>query len=414
MPDDFNTLSQRLLNRAPAIGIVLAQQFVNDAWRTLQSRRQWSWRRRSGCFAPPDQYSTGTASTNVAAGNLNLITGVGTTWTAQMIGLQIRLGGYNNPFYTIVAVLGPTSLLIDQQWFGPDLTNTNYQIIGMYYTVPADWGAWYSIYSPRDGFRLWTNVTEDELNALDPQRTTVGQTYSVVYKDYTSQFGGLIGPVIPVAASGATPISTTTNGYSYIANTTYIVKITVTGPPGDAQFNWMQAGQVAFQPSNIVTDANFAQDLNNGVQVYWPAGTYTSGDLFVINCQSLVSAGVPRFELWPTPSTSDYLYPYIYIAKEYDLTAQAPQLPPFVANRGEILLEMALEKSAMSPMDGKNPYFNLTLAKGHAAQAQQWIWDLETNDEEVGVTNISYQPYPMFPSPWSTGQWQQTHAPFFG
>lgn len=413
--DDFNSLSNRLLSRAPATGIVLAKQLINDAWRTLQARRQWSWRRRSGCFAPPNQYSVGTASSNAGTGNPTIITGVGTAWTTDMIGRQIRLAAYNYPYYTIQSVLSPTRLMIDQPWYGPDLSNVTYQMVGIWYPVPSDWGAWYSITSPRDGYRLWTTTTEDEINAIDPQRTTSGQTYVVAYKDYTSQFGGLVGPVIPVAAVGTTPVSTTTTGYNFIANLTYIVKITSSGAAGTATFNWMQAGQTAFQPSDITTDPDFAQDLSFGVQVYWPAGTYTSGDLFVINCQSLISSGVPRFELWPTPSTAGYLYPYIYIAKEYDLTVAAPELPPFIAVRGEVLLHMGLEECASFPgADGNNPYFNLTLAGRHKTKAMELIYDLERNDEEVGVTNIDYQPYPFYPAPWDTGQWQQSHAPFLG
>lgn len=332
-----------------------------------------------------------------------------------MIGRQIRLAGYGFPYYTIVAVLSATSLLIDQPWSGPDQTNVTYQINQIWYPVPSDWGAWYSITSPKDGYRLWTTVTEDELNVLDPQRTTSGQTYVVAFKDYTSQYGGVIGPVISVAAVGASPVSTTTTGYNYVSNLTYIIKITVSGTPGTAQFNWMQAGQTSFQPSDIVTDASNAQDLSNGVQVYWPNGAYTNGDLFVINCQSLIASGVPRHELWPSPSTAGYLYPYTYMAKEYDLTPDAPQLPGFIANRGEILLEMALEKAALTPgAKGDNPYFNITLANRHATKAQEMIWDLERNDEEVGVTNIENQMYQLYLAPWMDGHWQAHHAPTFG
>src|ERR1700685_1679036 len=102
MADDFNSLSNRLLLRCPAAGINLAQQFINDGWQTLQARREWSFRKKYGTFAPPTQYSNGTASTNVAAGSPTLITGAGTVWTSQMIGTQIRIGGLLYPYYTII------------------------------------------------------------------------------------------------------------------------------------------------------------------------------------------------------------------------------------------------------------------------------------------------------------------------
>src|SRR5512142_1457386 len=98
--DDFNSLWQRLQNRAPQVGALLAQQLINDSWHTLQARREWSFRRRHGTFAPPNTYTTGQATTNVGAGQPTLITGTGTTWTQQMIGTQIRIGGLLYPFYT--------------------------------------------------------------------------------------------------------------------------------------------------------------------------------------------------------------------------------------------------------------------------------------------------------------------------
>src|ERR1017187_2631317 len=100
--DDFNNLWKRLLNRCPNVGPVLAQQLVNDSWHVLQADQEWSWRRRGSTFAPPNQYITGLASTNVATGSPTLITGSGTAWTPSMIGQQIRIGGLLYPFYTIV------------------------------------------------------------------------------------------------------------------------------------------------------------------------------------------------------------------------------------------------------------------------------------------------------------------------
>jgi len=413
--DNFVTLYERLQNRCPAVGPALSQQLINDSWRTLQSEREWSFRRRHGTFAPPNLYTTGTASTNVGAGSPTLITGSGTTWTQAMIGRQIRIGGLLYPYYTIVGWISATQILIDQPWAGPDVTAQPYQILQIYFPVPADFGYFLFLISIKDAYRLWTNVTESDLAMLDPQRTNQGQTYAAAFYDYSSQYGGVIGPVIPVTSpSNPAPISTTSTGYTYVANASYIVEVVTGGVTGTATFKWLRAGQTSFQPT-IATDSA-AQDLQDGISVYWPVGpVYVAGDQFIINAQSLVTAGVPRYEMWPSPTYTSYLYPYIYIAKEYDLTVQAPQLPPFVANRGEVLLEMALAACARYPgadADHPNIYFNLKLAAFHEERAQQMQWDLMRNDEEVGVTNIDYQQYPMAPAPWLDGSWQASHAPF--
>lgn len=414
--DDFNTLSNRLLSRCPAAGILLSQQFINDAWHQLQARREWSWRRKSGTFAPPNLYQTGTASTNVAIGSPTLITGSGTVWTPQMVGQQIRIGGLLYPYYTITQYLSPTSLLIDQPWAGPDVAAQTYQILQCFYPVPTDFNYFYTAVSIKDSYRLWTNVTENDLSMLDPQRTNQGQTYAVAFKDFTSNYGGSIGPCIQVNGTGPDPVSTTTFGYNYVANATYIVQVVLGGISGTATFQWMRAGQTSFQ--GVVVTSNVAQDMQDGVQIYWPdSAVYVAGDIFVINAQAQITTGVPRYELWPAPTFSGYLYPYIYIQKEYDITVQQPQLPAFVANRGEILLEMALASCARFPgvaADNPNIYFNLKLAEMHDVRVDHMLNELERNDEEVGVSNITYETYPLYPAPWATGSWQASHAPFMG
>jgi hypothetical protein len=153
----------------------------------------------------------------------------------------------------------------------------------------------------------------------------------------------------------------------------------------------------------------------DGVQIYWPNATYVSGDLFVINAVSSTTSGQILYELWPAPSFSGYLYPYIYVAKESDLTTAAPTLPPLIANRGEVLLEAALQKCAEFPgqdSDHPNIYYNLKQALYHQSRLNDMMVDLERNDEEVGVSLIDYEIYPYSPAPWLTGEWQQTHAPY--
>ncbi len=417
--DNFNTLWNRLLNRAPSIGNILAQQLVNDSWHTLQAQGEWSWRRRSFNFAPKNQYITGTVTTNSGAGNPTLLTGTGTVWTTDMIGQQIRVGGLMFPFYTITGWISPTQILIDSAWAGPDVVDQSYQILTAYFAVPSDFGYWYLAISIKDGYRIYTTITEAELGLLDPQRGNQGQTYAFAFRDYVTQFGGVVGPIIPVAATGATPISTTSTGFSYVADATYILQIVGGGASGTATFQWMRSGQSSF--TGPVLTSTSAITLVDGVQVYFPIGTYVANDLFVINCQSLITEGVPRYEAWPAPTFDGYLYPTIYIAKEYDLTPAAPSLPPFVANRGEILLEMALEKCATFPgtIEQPNPYFDLRLAQVHREKVFDMMIDFRNNDQEVGVENVQYQNFSYagpFAGPygvWYDGSYQQRHAPSF-
>src|SRR4051812_33933622 len=222
--DDFNSLWNRLQNRCPAVGPVLAQQLVNDSWQTLQARQQWSFRRRAVTFAPPDLYQTGTVSTNSAAGNPLVVTGVGTVWTPAMIGRQIRIGGLLYPYYTIAGWTSATEIILDSPWAGPDVSGQTYNILQCFFPVPSDFGYFYVAVSIKDGYRLYTETTQAELAMLDPQRSNFGQTYAIAFKDYTAQLNGVVGPVIPVTSpSDPAPISTTATGFTYPANATYII-----------------------------------------------------------------------------------------------------------------------------------------------------------------------------------------------
>lgn len=413
--DNFNSLYNRLLARCPAIGNLLAMQFINDSWHQFQSRREWSFRRRGGVFAPPDLYNIGWASTNVSAGAPTLITGTNTNWDPTMIGRQIRIGGLLYPFYTVVGYQSPTAILIDQPWAGQDVSLQAYTILQLYYPVPPDFGWFYTLVSVKDGYRLLTHLTQAELALLDPQRTNFSQTFAAVFRDYTPIYGGVIGPVLAVSsANNMAPISTTTYGYTYPVDATYIIQVVTEGTTGTAAYQWLRAGQGAF--TGPVTTSDQPQDLSDGVQLYWPdSQTYLLGSLYIINCRSLVAHSTPRYELWPGPTFARYLYPYIYIAKAYDLSVNTPWLPPYVANHGECLLEMALEKCAEWPgQDSLHPniYHSLQKAAYHKGKWLDQLIDLERNDEEVGVSNLDYSTYPYFPSPWLDSGWQQTHSPF--
>lgn len=422
--DDFNTLSQRLLSRCPSAGKLLSEQLINDAWKQLQGRREWSWRRSNNIFQPPPLVTAGTVSTNLSNGNPNLITGVGTTFTQSMVGQQIRINGLNFPYYDIVEVLSPTALLIGSPgWTAPDLTNSPYTILQIYYPVPADFGYFYVVVSIKDAYRLWDTVSAADLDLLDPQRAQTGQTYGCAFHDYNAIYSGTVGPTIQIIGTGQTPISGAVSaGYTGPVNYTYTITIAIGGSPGTVTFNWIRSGQSLATTGVATNNTNTPIPLSDGlgVTLTFIPGNYNAGDTFIINATAATVTGSMRYELWPSPSLNTptvpaYQYPYIYIKREYDLTPQSPALPPLIANRGDLILEMGLAACARFPgpdADHPNPYFNLGLAMAHEARVENLMRDAERNDEEVGVTLVTYKEYPFYPAPWLDGSWQQTHAPF--
>ena len=407
--DTFTTIWNRLLLRAPALGPALAQDIVRDSFNQLSERRTWSWRRGNNSFYPHIYDNTGTISCTYGS---PYITGSGTAWDQTMVGSQIRGGAYPSSFptYTILAVLSTTSILIDNNWGAGDQTAIAYQIFQCYFPVPSDFQSFESLVNPTNSFQIWTNITQFDLDRMDPQRVTSGVVYGASFFDYTANYQGDIQSVLQVRGTGPSPVSTTSQGYSYPTASTYTVEITTGGAVGAAIFKWKQDSG-SYTTGVAVLDSN-PMDLSNGVQVYFPAGTYVSGDVFIINCTTEPVPSVPRYELWPRPINTFYVLPYLYVKLLPALTDDQPQLPPFVAQRGDVLLEMALAKAAEFPGTATmpNPYFSPAMRDRHMVKADQLIFELEKYDDNTGSQDISYQNYPLGPAPWLDGKWNQDHA----
>ena len=406
--DTFTTLWNRLLLRAPAVGPALSQDYVRDCFQQLAERRTWSWRRGTSSFYPHIFYNTGTATTTYGS---PYITGSGTTWDVSWVGAQFRGGAIPSAFptYTILAVLSPTSILLDNPWAGASTSDLQYQIFQCYFPVPSDFKSFESLTNPTNSYKIWTQLTQADLDLMDPQRVTSGVVYGAALFDYTQNYQGEIGSVLQVGGTGASPVSTTSQGYSFPVASTYVVQITTGGTVGSVVFEWKQDSG-SYTTGVAVPDSS-PIDLSNGVQVYFPAGTYVTGDIFIINCTAEATPSVPRYELWPRPINAFYVLPYLYIKLLPELTDSQPQLPPFVAQRGDVLIEMALEKCAQFPGTATtpNPYYNLALAREHAAKAAMLIQELEKYDDNTGSQDITYQNLP-YAGPFFDGSWMQTHA----
>lgn len=408
--DTFTTLWNRLLNRAQAVGPILAQDLVRDAFQQLQSRREWSWLMKTGAFYPSVFYQAGTIS--IASGNV--VTGAGTAWTQDMIGSQIRGGAPPSilPTYTILQVLSATSLLIDRPWVGPALSGASYQIFQCYFAVPSDFASFVSLVSVTNNYQLHTNVSQAQLNLCDAQRVNLaGNSYAASFLDYTQNFQGTVGAGVQVHGTGPAPIPSTSYGFSFPADEVYSIEITTGGQPGGAlAFQWRENGGPAQGPI-AVADSN-AIDLANGVSVYWPQETYILGDAFAVPCKALSAASQARYELWPRPVNTPYVYPYLYRAVLPALSDEQPQLPPLIAQRGDVLLEMALANCARTPGTAEmpNPYFNPVLAQQHDHRADLLIEDVSMRDDEVAIKDLSWTRLPFAPAPWLDASFLQSHG----
>lgn len=405
--DTFTTLWSRVQLRVPAAAPELCQDLIRDAFQQLVERRMWSWLIGSGAFMPPVIAAPGTVT--IAAGGA-VVTGIGTAFSAALVGKQIVIGGASYfPTYTVVQVGSAASLVLDRPWVGPDQANVTYTLYQCYFAMPDDFQHFYSVTSPANNYRLNHNATQAEIDSYDPQRSQSGDSYALAFLDYTRNTQGRVGDTIRAKGVGAAPVFTTANGYSYPQDSVYVVEISTSGASGTATFRWEQTPGIA-QGTGLLTSAS-PVDLASGVQVYFPVGGYVAGDVFVTVAKTDATSGVPRYELWPRPVGVNRVYSYLYAKKLPALTDEDPALPPFIARRGDVLVEMALAPLALWPGTANQPnsYRDPQVAQMHAAKAERLIYELEKKDDDTAIRDLAYAELPYM-GPWRDGSWLQSHA----
>lgn len=185
--DTFNEIHHRVLLRCPAAGTHLARDWVKNAFRTISEHRLWSWQTSQDQFLAKAVYNTGTVT---ATRGSTAVTGSGTTWTSAMVGRQFRTGT-NQPIYTISARGSNTALTLGQPWGGETASGAAYEIWNAYFTAPADFQAFVSVWDPNFNWQLNLHISQEELNSMDAQRASGGTTYVVADLDYASIESGL-------------------------------------------------------------------------------------------------------------------------------------------------------------------------------------------------------------------------------
>lgn len=407
MLDTYGQIWNRVLLRCPQLSPKLSQDFVVNAFRRLAEIRRWSWLVKFGQFIAPAAYNTGTVTVTQ---NSTTVTGSGTAWDASMVGRQFRVG-LTAPIYSITAVNSATSLELDSPFGGVTASGTGYTIYQCYYTAPVDFHQFICLWDPAFNWQLYLDVQQTEINIWDAQRANVSNAYVVSFRDYSTAQVGLVNAVLQVVGSGNAPVST--GIYTAPVSATFTVEITTTGAPGTAVYKWKK-GSGSYTTGVTTNAGGAAEDLQDGVQIYFPTGvSYTSGDVFVINCVTISNAGLPRYELWPHQQ-ANHVYPFLYEMRPTDLNDPNAVLPRYI--RGDVLLEMALEDVCLWPgpsKDKPNPYYSLQNAAYHGGRARKFIEVLEVQDDNVWEQDLTYQ-YPSMAwamaTPLGDARFLQSHA----
>jgi hypothetical protein len=391
--DTFLSIANEVHDQT-GLDIELCKIVVRDSWREIGERNNWSWLMRTAALTLPAPYAVGTVTANQY--DTNLTFGGGAAVTTAMIGMQFRTDN-NSPIYTLndVDPVGQTAVL-DKPFAQSNLVAGGYSIFPAYITPPSDFFSWISAVDIQRSWRLNINVPRVQLDFYDARRTSQGSPILLSFIDYTRAYNGKVYSVVQVAGAGPKP----TSGGIYMGpdDALYTIKITGGGVADTATFQWKK-NEGAFS-ANIVC-SSIVNSIDAGMVVTWPAGTFINGDTFVIRTTSQSSPGLPRFEIYPYPSSQTIL-PIYYWSRYSDINDPNTTLPPFVP--GNYIKEGALGKAArISGTDAKpNPYAQIARAEHHEDQFQSFIAELQRNDEEVSPTDVGFD-LPYAPLPWSIG-----------
>lgn len=404
MPDSFTTIVGRVQLRVPAATRFLAEDWVRNSFRRIARRRRWSWLLESGQFLFPPLVNAGTVDVTRSS---TIVTGTGTAFDQTMVGLQFRTG-IPNPIYTIQSVESPTQLTLQQPWGGITATLQGYQIYRAYVTVPSDFHAFVSVYDPNYNWQLLLDYSQNQLNAVDAQRSNSGNAYLLAWLDYTAGQSGVVAQPVQTVGSGPSP--GTTGIYTGPNNALFTVQITTGGASGTAAFKWKKDGGAY---TTGVTTATTALDLQDGVQIHFPTGTYVLGDVWGISVTAGANAGLQRYEVWPHIQMI-YVLPYLYEKAPPDIALPGATIPRAIT--GDVILEGALEDAAMWPgpsADKPNPYYRLELSDRHRKQFEKMVDELEVRDEDQALHSTVYQefsglPFAVCPA-LGDSNWLQSH-----
>lgn len=80
----------------------------------------------------------------------------------------------SGPVFTINAVLSATSLDLDNPWGGATASDLSYRIYQCFYDLGADVRMIHEVVDPTSGRPVSRNVSQDQINLRDPQRSSVG------------------------------------------------------------------------------------------------------------------------------------------------------------------------------------------------------------------------------------------------
>lgn len=203
----FRSLWSELEGDIPRLPAAKAQDCINQAWHDLCDTRLWTWLNKVSYITTPANISTGTMTVTLGSTSITVSAAAATAFNAlgfsdpplastQLgIGRQIRLSsqtsGTPGALYNITAFDGVTTLTIDRPYAEESASSQNFMCYKAYYQPPpsngttlADFLRYFTVTNSAVGYTIRLkrlHLTQERLNAWDPQRGSTGDPYFLCY-----------------------------------------------------------------------------------------------------------------------------------------------------------------------------------------------------------------------------------------
>jgi hypothetical protein len=167
---NYREMIGEVTNWNPSVDPEVAGRWLNNYYRKIINMRSWYGLKVRGIINVPNINSTGTA---IVVRNNTLVTGIGTNWTPDIVGLQFRQA-FTYPYQTITYVdPSAQTLLLATPYAGPDATGP-FQIVQAYVTLGANVKRIMWASNQQQGWPINVRTNIESLNAWDVWRVSLG------------------------------------------------------------------------------------------------------------------------------------------------------------------------------------------------------------------------------------------------
>lgn len=186
MAETLRSMLSYLKNYTPQVPTTLARQWVIDAYQRVLDRRRWSFQYGFGNWQVVNQF---VGSVNAVFGSNQFVVASGTLPgdNTSIVGMQMRLSA-RRPYYNVTSNVDATHFTTDIAC--QEATAFLPFDIGTYYfqSEQPDLETLIVMVDRVNGWRFRLNVPMEEVENMDPQRSSTGPPFWLVSHGFNTQY----------------------------------------------------------------------------------------------------------------------------------------------------------------------------------------------------------------------------------